>query len=63
LGVAAAGRVRLHLLDDLAVEPSLGIATALSAQAGKLLVLRPAGKGVELEVFTCEKGQKQPPGP
>jgi hypothetical protein len=52
-----------HLLDDLAVEPNLGIATALSAQAGKLLVLRPAGKGVELEVFSCEKGQKQPPGP
>jgi hypothetical protein len=46
-------------LDDLAVEPTLGMATALSAQAGKLLVSRPAGKGVELEVLTCEKGIKQ----
>jgi hypothetical protein len=45
-------------LDDLAVEPSLGMATALSLRAGKLLVSRPAGKGLELQVLSCEKGVK-----
>jgi hypothetical protein len=48
-----------HALDDLAVEPSLGMATALSARGGKVFVSRPAGKGVELEVLSCEKGRKQ----
>jgi len=43
-------------LDDLAVEPNLGLATVLAARAGMVLVSRPAGKGVEIQVMTCGKG-------
>ncbi len=44
-------------LDELAVEPSLGVATALAARGGRVLFSRPAGKGLELSVFACEKGR------
>jgi hypothetical protein len=44
-------------LDELAVEPGLGLATVLAARAGKVLVSRPAGKGLEVQVFGCDKGR------
>jgi hypothetical protein len=47
-------------LDDLAVEPGLGLSTALALHQGQLLVARPAGKGLDVEIFTCEKGAKTP---
>jgi hypothetical protein len=49
-------------LDELAVEPNLGMATALAARAGKMLVSRPAGKGLEVQVMDCAAGSR-PAGP
>ncbi|HEX4335311.1 MAG TPA: hypothetical protein VH062_05320 [Polyangiaceae bacterium] len=49
--------------DELAVEPSLALSTALAARAGKVLVSRPAGKGLEVEVLACEKGHAKDVAP
>jgi hypothetical protein len=49
-------------LDDLAVEPNLGLATALAARGGKVLVSRPAGKGLEVQVMACGSRAGRPPG-
>jgi hypothetical protein len=49
-------------LDDLAVEPNLGLSTALAARGGKVLVSRPAGKGLEIQVMSCAKRQATPAG-
>lgn len=46
-------------LDDLAVEPSLGVGAPLAARGGKLFVARSRGRAVELSVFACEKGRHE----
>jgi hypothetical protein len=51
-----------HALDDLAVEPSLGTGEALAVRAGRLLVARGQGKGLELDVLRCEKGTRDAAG-
>ncbi|HVW26085.1 MAG TPA: hypothetical protein VHC69_12000 [Polyangiaceae bacterium] len=45
-------------LDELAVEPNLGMASALAARSGRVVVSRPAGKGLEIQVMQCAKGNR-----
>jgi hypothetical protein len=49
-------------LDELSVEPNLGLATALAARGGKVLVSRPAGKGLELQLMACVNRPGKPGG-
>jgi hypothetical protein len=48
-------------LDELAVEPNLGLATALAARGGRVLVSRPAGKGLEVQVMDCGRSSRAGP--
>lgn len=53
-------------LEDASAEPALGRATPLAMNGGTLLVARPRGGGVSLELFSCELSApagKEAPGP
>lgn len=44
-----------RVLDDVVSDPVLGAATPLAVRGGRVLVARPRGKSVALEVIACKK--------
>lgn len=44
--------------DELAVEPGIGAGTPLAIRGGELLVARPHGKKLEIQVLACSPGPK-----
>ena len=44
-----------RVIDELASDANLGVATPLAVHGGHFLVARPRGRGVELDVLACRK--------
>ncbi|AKT37009.1 hypothetical protein [Chondromyces crocatus] len=49
---------RGEILDQLAPEEALGAGEAIAANGGALMLARPAGTAVKLEVLRCARGEK-----